>query len=309
MPLDPEAKMLLLAAARLPQKPIEQQTPSEAREDMLRQTAALGPKTPVAGVQDASAAGPHGNIPLRIYTPGGRETYACLVFFHGGGFVIGSIETHDALCRAMASAAGVVVISVDYRLAPEHKFPVAADDAYAATCWIVENAERFNIDPGRIAVGGDSAGGNLATVAAMMARDRGGPRLAFQLLLYPVTDADLERASYREYAQGYLLTRSAMAWFWNHYLSNPDERQHPYAAPLQADDLSGLPPALVITAECDPLCDEGEAYARRLTEAGVPVTLTRYPGMLHGFIRRANLLTQGRNALAQIALALRASLS
>jgi acetyl esterase len=309
MTLDPQAEMLLLAAARLPSTPIERQTPRQARAEMLRQTAALGRSVAVAGVQDVLADGPGGEIPIRVYTPGDRTTRGCLVYFHGGGFVIGSIETHDGMCRSIALAAGVVVASVDYRLAPEHKFPAAAEDAYAATCWIIEHAERFDIDERRIAVGGDSAGGNLATVAALMARDRGGPPLAFQLLLYPVTDADLERASHREYAEGYLLTRNAMAWFWEHYVSAPSDRSRPYAAPLRAEDLSRLPPALVITAECDPLRDEGEAYARRLEEAGVPVTLTRYPGMIHGFIRRANLLTQGKQALVQIAEALRANLT
>jgi acetyl esterase len=309
MPLDPQAEMLLLAAARLPATPIERQTPQQARDEMLRQTAALGRGMAVANVQDVLAEGPAGVIPIRVYTPGERATAGGLIYFHGGGFVVGSIETHDGMCRSIANAAGVVVASVDYRLAPEHKFPAAAEDAYAATCWIVEHAERFGIDARRIAVGGDSAGGNLATVAALMARDRGGPPLAFQLLLYPVTDADLERASHREYAEGYLLTRAAMAWFWDHYLSYPSERGQPYAAPLRADDLSGLPPALVITAECDPLCDEGEAYAQRLEQAGVPVTLTRYPGMIHGFVRRSNLLAQGKQALLQIAEALRASLA
>jgi acetyl esterase len=276
---------------------------------MLRQTANLGRGMAVAEVQDVRAAGPGGDLPIRVYTPGERATAGGLVFFHGGGFVIGSIETHDAMCRSIANAAGVVVASVDYRLAPEHKYPAAAEDAYAATCWIAEHAERFGIDARRIAVGGDSAGGNLATVAALMARDRGGPPLAFQLLLYPVTDADLERPSHLEYAEGYLLTRAAMAWFWDHYLSDPSESEQAYAAPLRAADLSRLPPTLVITAECDPLCDEGEAYAQRLEQAGVPVTLTRYPGMIHGFVRRASLLAQGKQALLQIAEALRASLA
>lgn len=307
MPLDPEAEILVLAAARVPATPLEQLTPQQARDDMLRQTALLGRGEPVEKIEDVLAPGPNGEIPIRIYTPVGQAPRGCLIFFHGGGFVIGSIETHDAMCRMIANASGTVIASVDYRLAPEHKYPAAAEDAYAATCWLAEHAERFGVDRRRIAIGGDSAGGNLAAVATQMIRDRGGPQLAFQLLLYPVTDAYLETTSYGQFAEGYLLTRAAMAWFWEHYLNDAAEREHAYAAPLRAEDLSGLPPALVITAECDPLCDEGEAYARRLEAAGVPVTLTRYAGMIHGFIRRAKLLCQGRKAVEQIAEALRAN--
>jgi len=308
MPLDPEAEILILAASRIPSTPLEQLSPQQARDDMLRQTAALGRGEAMHKVDDVLAPGPGGEIPIRIYTPAGQAPFGCLVYFHGGGFVIGSIETHDALCRMIANAAGVVVASVDYRLAPEYKYPAAVDDAYAATCWIAEQAQRFGIDRRRLAVGGDSAGGNLAAVATMIARDRGGPSLAFQLLLYPVADAYLDTTSYGQFAEGYLLTRSAMAWFWEHYLSEPSQREQAQASPLRAKDFSHLPPALVITAECDPLCDEGEAYARRLEAAGVPVTLTRYHGMIHGFVRRAKLLTQGRKAVEQIAHALRANL-
>ena len=175
------------------------------------------------------------------------------------------------------------MLSVDYRLAPEHRFPTAAEDAYAAAEWMSRQAPDLGVDPRRIAVGGDSAGGNLAAVAALMARDRGGPPLSFQLLVYPVTDHDLDTPSYRQNADGYLLTREAMRWFWNHYLGGTGAGHHPYASPLRAERLTGLPPALVQTAEFDPLRDEGEAYAWRLRAAGVPVTLTRYPGMIHGF--------------------------
>ena len=308
MPLDPEAEILVLAAARIATTPLEQLSPQQARDDMLRQTAALGRSEQVAKVEDVRAPGPGGEMAIRIYTPAGEAPFGCLVYFHGGGFVIGSIETHDGLCRMLANAASVVVATVEYRLAPEHKYPAAVEDAYAATCWIAEQARRFGVDPNRIAVGGDSAGGALAAAATMMIRDRGGPKLAFQLLLYPVTDAYLETTSYGQFAEGYLLTRAAMAWFWDHYLSDPAQREEAYAAPLRAANFSGLPPALVITAECDPLSDEGEAYARRLEAAGVPVTLTRYRGMIHGFIRRAKLLTQGRKAVEQIAGALRASI-
>ncbi len=307
MPLDPEAQALLLQAAQNPSTPLEQQTPPQSRQEMLKQTQALGPGEPVAKVADASLPGPAGDIPIRIYQPAASAPSPAIVYFHGGGFVIGDIETHDGMCRMIANAAGATVISVDYRLAPEHKFPAAAEDAYAATCEVVRRADRLGIDPERIAVGGDSAGGNLAAVVALMARDRNGPKLAMQVLLYPVTDASVDTRSYHEYAQGYMLTRAGMAWFWNHYLADPAEGEQAYASPLRAGDLSRLPPALVITAECDPLCDEGDAYARRLEEAGVPVIATRYPGMIHGFIRRAGLLTQGRKALEQIGQVLHAT--
>lgn len=282
------------------------QTPAEARATMLAQTAALGRPEQVAKVENRSIPGPDADVPVRVYTPVGDAPFAGLVYFHGGGWVIGSVETHDNLCRSIANAAGCVVVSVEYRLAPEHKFPAAVDDAYAATCWVAEQADRLGIDRRRIAVGGDSAGGNLAAVVALMARDRSRPGLALQALLYPITDRDLNTPSYLKYADGYLLSRDGMAWFWNHYLPEGVSPDQPYISPLRAGDLHGLPPALVITAECDPLCDEGNAYARRLEEAGVPVTLSCYPGMIHGFVRRNRLLDQGQRGLEEMAAALRA---
>jgi acetyl esterase len=197
------------------------------------------------------------------------------------------------------------VASVDYRLAPEHRYPVAAEDAFAATCWVARHGSQLGIDTGQLAVAGDSAGGNLAAVVSLMSRDRGGPALALQALIYPVTHHNLDTRSYREHADGYLLTRNAMRWFWNQYLQGPGDGAQPYASPLLAEELNGLPPALVITAEYDPLCDEGEAYAGRLREAGVPVTLTRYPGMIHGFFRMINLLDKARAARDEVAAALR----
>ena len=195
-----------------------------------------------------------------------------MVYFHGGGWVLGNIESHESICRAIANASGAIVVTVDYRLAPEHRFPAAAQDAYAATSWVAEHAGEFGGDPGRIAVAGDSAGGNLAAVACLLAKDRNGPRMAFQVLIYPITDYNLHNASYSQFAEGYFLTRSEMAWYWEHYVLKRDDRTHPHAAPCRVDDLSGLPPGLVITAEFDVLRDEGEAYARRLQSAGVPVT-------------------------------------
>ena len=301
--LDPEAQVLAKAATA--GTPIHLQTPAEARAAMLVQTASLGPPEPVHRIENLSVPAEHGEIPIRVYTPAGNGPFTGLVFFHGGGWVIGSIETHDALCRSIANAAGCVVVSVEYRLAPEHKYPAAADDAFAATCWVSEHAAKLGIDPARLAVGGDSAGGNLAAVVSLMARDRSGPPLALQLLLYPITDYDLDTASYQRYADGYLLTRDAMAWFWGHYVPDGVSPETPYISPLRAPDHSNLPPALVITAECDPLADEGRAYAERLKAAGVAVTFNCYPGMIHGFIRRHRLLRQGRNGLDELAGALR----
>lgn len=301
MPLDPQAHRVIEAMAALNLKPVEESTPAEARESIRTRTAALGPFPDVAAVVDHRVPVSGGEITVRAYSPDGPGPHPALVYYHGGGWVIGDLYTHDGLCRSITNAARCAVLSVDYRLAPESKYPVAVEDSYAALLWIVANAERLGIDRRRMAVGGDSAGGNLATVMALMARDRTGPRLALQVLIYPVTDHDLDTRSYRENATGYILTREGMRWFWNHYLASEAQGREPYASPLRAASLAGLPPALVITAEYDPLCDEGEAYAARLRDAGVPVTLTRYPGMFHGFVRLTNVLDKARTALDEIA--------
>ena len=239
----------------------------------------------------------------------GQGPLPVLVYFHGGGWVLGNIESHEGICRSLANAGGVIVVTVDYRLAPEYRFPAAADDAYAATLWAAEYAAEFSGDPGRIAVGGDSAGGNLAAVACLMARDKGRPHLTFQVLLYPITDYHINNQSYTAYADGYFLTRGEMAWYWEHYVEKEDDRRHPYASPSWAADLSGLPPALIITAEFDVLRDEGEAYARQLEAAGVSVKLSRYHGMIHGFIRRYPFFDQGRAAIEEIGCELRTSMA
>lgn len=309
MPLDPQAKDFLerLSAAKLPE--VTALSPGEAREQMELGAALLGRPKPVGRVEDRMIPGPAGPIRVRVTAPAGVGPFPGLVFFHGGGWVVGSIASHDHLCRAVTDAAGLAVVSVDYRLAPEHPFPAAVDDAEAATAWVAANADALGIDPARLAVGGDSAGGNLAAVVARRARDRGGPRLAFQLLIYPITDADLDTPSYLENADGYLLTREAMAWYWDRYAPDPAARADPDASPLRAPSLAGLPPALVITAGFDPLRDEAEAYARRLRDAGVAVRLTRYPGMIHGFLRRHAFFDQGRAALSEVADALRSALA
>jgi acetyl esterase len=307
MPLDPEAKMLLEQMTTVV-RPFDELSVEEARAAIATLSAAAGEGEAVARVENRTIPGPRGEIPVRIYTPAGRAPFPLLVYFHGGGWVIGNLETHDALCRHLANAASAVVVSVDYRLAPEHPFPASGEDAYAATRWVAANAAAIGGDAGRVAVGGDSAGGNLAAVVALMARDRGGPPLVFQLLVYPVTDApSANTASYRENAEGYFLTAKMMHWFWNHYCGTNPDLSDSYLCPLRARDLKGLPPALVVTAEFDPLRDEGEAYAARLREAGVAGTAKRYPGMIHGFFGMGALLAQARAATKEAAEALRAA--
>jgi acetyl esterase len=247
------------------------------------------------------------DVPVRIYTPAGGGPFPALAWYHGGGWVVGNLETADPTARHLAVETGCVVVSVDYRLAPEAKFPAAADDCYAATKWIADNASEINVDLSRIAVGGDSAGGNLAASVSLMARDRGGPSIVFQALIYPVTERDFSTASYRENADGYLLTLDAMKWYWDHYLKSDADSSDPYAAPAAAKDLRGLPPALVITAAFDPLRDEGEAYARRLQGAGVPTACSRYDGMIHGFYGMSAVIDKGKQAISETAAALRRS--
>jgi acetyl esterase len=309
MPLDPQARALLDQLKALGAPPLNELSPPDARIAAQALGSLSGPPAAVAKVEDRKIPGPAGEISVRIYTPAGSGPFPVLLFFHGGGWVIGDLDTQDGPCRTLANNAGCVVVSVDYRLAPEHKFPAAPEDTYAATKWVAGNANSINVDASRIAVGGDSAGGNLTAVTAQMARDRGGPQLAFQLLIYPVTDAACDTASYRDNASDYLLTSEMMQWFWNHYVRSPADRQNPMASPLRARSLTGLPPALVQTAEFDPLRDEGEAYVSRLKEAGVPVKLTRYQGMIHGFFGMGSLIDQANSAIAEAAGALRSALA
>ena len=263
----------------------------------------------VEKIENRTIPGPAGEIAVRIYTPAGDGPLPVLVYFHGGGFVICDLDSHDSICRALANGAGSVVISVDYRLAPESPFPAAPEDCYAATCWAAEQPASAGFDASRLAVGGDSAGGNLSAVVALMARDRSGPRIAHQLLIYPVTDCAFDTASYEENAEGYLLSREMMRWFWKHYLENPDDAANPVASPLRAENLEGLPAATVITAEFDPLRDEGEAFAVKLRAAGVPVEQTRYDGMFHGFFGMTDILDSAKEAVAYAGAALRKALA
>lgn len=284
MPVHPEAQQLLDALAAEGVPPFEEMTVPQAREATAAFEGLQGEPEDVASVQNRTVPGPEGEIPVRIYTPAGEGPLPVVVFYHGGGWVIGNLETVDRPCRSLANAAGAVVVSVDYRLAPEHRYPAAFDDSYAATVWVAEHAAELGGDPNRLVVAGDSAGGNLAAAVALAARDRGGPAIAAQLLAYPVTNFDFSTPSYEDNKTGYLLTRGAMQWFWAHYLGAMDLGQDPLICPARADNLAGLPPAFVATCEYDPLRDEGEAYAQRLKDAGVDVVAKRYDGMMHGFL-------------------------
>jgi|KBSSwiStaDraftv2_1062776.scaffolds.fasta_scaffold08319_7 acetyl esterase len=309
MPLDPQAQKVVDALAALNLKPFRDSSPAEARESMRSRTAALGPFEEVPAVADHRVPVTGGEITVRVYKPAGMGPHPVLVFYHGGGWVIGDLYTHDGICRSIVNAAGCAVASVDYRLAPEFKYPVPVEDSYAGLLWVVANATRLGLDSARIAVGGDSAGGNLAAVMALLARDRRGPRLLLQILVYPVTNYDFGTASYRENGTGFVLTTDDMRWFWRHYLSREEQGREMTASPIRAKSLADLPPALVITAGCDPLRDEGDAYAARLRDAGVAVTLTPYPGMFHGFLRMTRILDQSRVLLDEIAGALKKALA
>lgn len=307
MTLDPQVRKFLdrLAAADVP--PLNQQTVGDARSQMALSTRFLGALPRVDRVQDLKIPGPGGDLAIRAITPEGAGTALLPVvsYYHGGGWVAGDLDSHENVCRALANAAGALVVSVDYRLAPENPFPAAAEDAHAAAAWLAVNAGEIGGDPSRLAVCGDSAGGNLAAAAAMMARDRGGPSIALQVLAYPITDFNFETESYRLFAEGFFLTRADMLWYWDQYAPKIEDRRHPWASPMRAEDLSGLPPALVITAGHDVLRDEGESYARKMKDSGVAVRLSRYEGMIHGFLRRYHAFDQGRVAIGEIASELR----
>jgi acetyl esterase len=307
--LDPQIEALLQRMEQQGTPPVHTLTPMQARESRNPIFTKLGgPPEAVANVEDLNIPGPGGQIPIRIYTPQGSHPFPILVYFHGGGWVICNLDTHDSVCRSLANGASCIVVSVDYRLAPEHRFPAAVDDAYAATQWVAENANRIDGDLTRIAVGGDSAGGNLAIVVCLMAREKGGPSLIYQLLVYPATNlSSLDTNSYREHGEGYILTKEAMEYYRDHYIGRKEELRNPYASPLLAQELSGLPAALVITAEFDVLTDEAEAYADRLREAGVPVNYTCYKGMIHAFFSLALVVDRARDAMDEATAALRSA--
>jgi acetyl esterase len=306
--VQPEIEALLARMAAAGNPPLERQSVAEARRLHAASAAALhGPPVPVAAAADRAIPGPAGDLGVRVYTPHGEPPFPMVVWFHGGGWVVGTLDTFDPICRALAAAVPAVVVAVDYRLAPEHRFPAAVEDCYAATLWASRNAATLGGAQHRLAVAGDSAGGNLAAVVALGARDRGGPAIAFQLLLCPVMDAAMDTASYRDKADGYFLTAAGMRWYWDHYLGGADGLR-PDASPLRAAFVGGLPQALVVTAEHDPLRDEGEAYAARLRAAGVPATVSRYPGMVHGFYRWRAVTPSADACLQEAAAALRGAL-
>jgi len=307
MPLDPQAQDVVDQLTGSGYPPNHGVSHEVTRANMDSRPRAPGPE--VAKVEDRAVPGVGPDVPVRIYTPEGEGPFPVLVWFHGGGWVVGNLDTADGTARHLTVQTGCVVVSVGYSLAPEARFPAAADDCYAVTQWVARNGASINVDPSNIAVGGDSSGGNLAAVVSLMARDRGGPALAFQLLVYPVTSRDCDTVSYRENADGYLLTKDGMIWFWDLYLSNDADASNPYAAPLAAEDLSGLPPALVITAEFDPLRDEGEAYAQRLRAAGVPTTCSRYDGMIHSFFGMSAVMDKGKQAVSEAAVAVKQAFS
>ncbi len=309
LPVHPQVKMLLDGLAQAGGPPLNELTPVEARA-VFKNLAALDQPEAVTRVDDRVVPGADNDIPVRVYTPedavGGDAPL--LIWLHGGGWVIGDLDTADATARALANRSGAVVVSVDYRLAPEHPAPAALDDALAALTWSVENAELLGVNASRVAVGGDSAGGNLAAALCQRVRDEFGPDIDFQLLVYPVVDCTLGHPSIEENAEGYFLTKDTMAWFVAHYLGDRDPKD-PSVSPLHADTLAGLPPALVITAELDPLRDEGEAYAAALRDAGVQVNAVRYDGQIHGFFGLAAVLDDGKHAVDLAGAALRTALS
>ncbi len=315
MALDPEVQAFLeaqtetAAAAEEPPPPIMEQTPEMGREGYQALAEAVGPGPDVAAATDRSIPGPGGDIGLRIYRPDTTEASGTLVYYHGGGMVIGDLDTHDHACRELCAGARCIVVSVDYRLAPENPFPAAVDDSFAALEWVANNISEVGGDTSRIAVGGDSAGGTLAAAVALRARDAGGPKLAFQLLIYPWLDMTMASASIDENAEGYVLTRDHLVWFRDHYLGDLGSSNDPMASPIFASSHADLPPALVITAEFDPLRDEGRTYADKLSSSGVEVKLSNYDGMIHVFFQLSAILDGGRRAVDEACAALRDAFS
>jgi acetyl esterase len=308
MALDPQVEIILGLAKKANLPEIWQLTPDQGREQYLMRVNKLKFNEPIFRTEDRRIAGPGSHIPIRIYTPSEIKTgekLPVLMWFHGGGFVIGSLETHDSVCRMLANQADCIVVAVDYRLAPESKFPAAVEDCEAALKWVALHAVEFGGDSSCIAVGGDSAGANLATVIAILARDAAHPKLAFQLLIYPCTAPEPETASHHKFKEGYVLSRNSITWFYRQYLRSGKDVKDFRFAPLILDDLSGLPPALIIVAGYDPLRDEGIEYAKKLIEAGNRVQLSNYQGMVHGFYLMGGAVDAARRAVTESAEAMR----
>ena len=313
MPLHPQAEALRKQRSEAGTPPLYSLTTAEARAaDLADIQASAGNPEPVGSVEEFAVPGPGGPLTLRVHRPAAEAVpdgpLPALLYLFGGGWTLGSLDTGDAICRRLTNAVGCVTFSADYRLAPEHPFPAAVHDVAAAAEWIAEHAAGLGIDPGRLAVAGDSAGGNLAAALTLIARERGGPALRHQLLVYPNTDHGADTPSVREHDDPLLFNRRSVAWYWGHYLADPADGADPLASPLRAPSLAGLPPATVITAEYDPLRDEGELYAEALRAAGVPVEARRYEGMPHGFFAMAGVLDDGRDAQRYAAERLREAL-
>ena len=296
--LHPQILRVLEVMAEANLKPIETMSPAEAREQMEATAhARKAEPLPVDRVEERLIPGPASDIRLRLYRPNGAAPLPAIVYYHGGGHVIGSLDTHDLVARNLCAGVEALVASVDYRMGPEHRFPAAVDDSFAALKWVHANAKGLGADPDRIGVHGDSAGANLAAVVALMARDAGSPRLRLQSLVYPVSDYRLAGGSYSKYAEGYgLLTRQSMVWFRNHYLRNPSDAEDWRASPIKASSFAGVAPAIVVTAECDVMHDDGEGYAQALRRAGIPVEYKEYPGMIHGFFGMMPVVDDAMNA-------------
>lgn len=305
MPLDYQAKAFLDYLKSLGAPPIHKLSPEKNRKG-IRHLAKITnmPLQPVAKVKERLIPVLDGEIKVRIYSPDGEGPFPIMVFFHGGGWVVGDLDVIDSPLRALTNAASMMIVSVDYRLAPEYKFPTAVNDCYMATKWVYDHASELGGDVGRIAVGGESAGGNLAAAVTLMAREKGHPSLSYQVLLYPVTDLSREYPSHSKF-DGYFLTREDMRYFEHHYLRAEEDRKNIYVSPMLAEDLSNLPPALVVTAGYDPLHDEGKAYAEALKEAGVKVAYFCFDGMIHGFFSFGGIMDKAKELITLIAQKLR----
>ncbi|MDT9182509.1 alpha/beta hydrolase [Limnospira sp. PMC 289.06] len=307
--VNPETQSFLNHVSASNHPPISAMEPAELRNLNQMFVKASHPPEAIAKVENRTIAGLGGELPIRIYTPKGNQPFPVLVYFHSGGYVIGNLDMVDSICRSLANGAECVVVSVDYRLAPEHPFPAAIEDGLTATEWVFNQAKTYNWDSDRIAVGGESAGGNLAAVVALKRRDKKLAPLVYQLLIYPITQVEIDSESRRLFAENYFLRTDDIRHLCSFYITNPADKNNPYASPLLAEDLSNLPPALIITAELDPLRDEGQAYGDRLQKAGVPVKISCYSGTIHAFINLAKFISQGQEALAECAIELKQGFS
>jgi acetyl esterase len=308
MPVDPQIQALLDKMREAGAKPFEELSVADARAAAWSFAELQGEPEEVASIKHTFIPGPTAELPVRIYTPAGEGPHPGLVYFHGSGWVVLNIAVCDTTMRALANSTGCVVVAVNYQKAPEHPFPIPFDDCWATTNWVFAHASDLNVDPERIGLIGDSAGGNLAAAVALKARDEGAPKLAYQALIYPAVEHNWDSASAHENAEGYLLQRESMRWFWNHYVQDPALADDPRVSPLRAADHAGLPPAFIATAEFDPLRDDGRAYHAKLHDAGVPVTYVEYDGMIHGFYWMQGIADGAKRLHEDLAEAIRANL-